>query len=125
MQLTDDEFAGLNASFTFTKGTSTQTLTPANVLPSFKSISIQWVPTNTALNDVNADKLFSVYPNPTSATAYVAGFGIKSIELCTLNGKHISTSSEQQLNLERLPKAVYLAKIYTKSGVYIKKIEKN
>lgn len=123
MQLTDDEMPGNNASFNFTKGTTAQTLTPANVLPCFKNISIQWAPASTAISNLAADK-YSVYPNPTKSTLYVSGIGVKNIELCTLTGKHISTTTQRQLNLVQLPKGSYLAKITTESGVYVKKIEK-
>jgi hypothetical protein len=124
MQLTDDEFSGLNTSFIFTKSPTALTLTPANVLPSFKNISIQWVPANTAIGDVKQDNLYSIYPNPTKSTAYVNGIEIREIELCTLEGKSIFKTNDQRLNLSTLPKGVYLARITTKTATFTKKIEK-
>lgn len=43
MELTDDNRTGNFSTFTFTKGPTAVTLTPANA-PSFSSISIKWVP---------------------------------------------------------------------------------
>jgi hypothetical protein len=124
MQLTDDEMPGNNASFTFNKSATPQTLTPTNVLPCFKNISIQWTPVNTAVDNNAADKLFSIYPNPAKSYAYINGFDIKKIELLSLNGKLILSTNQQKLNLENQPKGVYLIKIYTSSATYTKKLEK-
>ncbi|HEY6913939.1 MAG TPA: T9SS type A sorting domain-containing protein [Paludibacter sp.] len=124
MQLTDDDFSGVNKTFTFTKGPTSQTLTPANALPSFKDVSIQWLPANTAIADLKQENLYSVYPNPTKSTAFVSGTEIKKIELCTLAGKRIFKTHEQRLNLSTLPKGLYLVRIYTKTATVTKKIQK-
>ena len=58
MQLTDDDFSGVNKTFTFTKGPALQTLSPANALPSFKDVSIQWLPANTAIADLKLENLY-------------------------------------------------------------------
>ena len=43
MELTDKSTTGNFSTFSFTKGATAQTLTPANV-PSFSNISIKWLP---------------------------------------------------------------------------------
>ena len=43
MELTDKSTTGNFSTFSFTKGATAQTLTPANV-PSFSNISIKWMP---------------------------------------------------------------------------------
>jgi Predicted periplasmic protein (DUF2271). len=124
MQLTDDDFSGLNATFSFTKGSAAQSLTPANASPCFNNISIQWTPTNTAIEKVSDSNQYSVYPNPTMATAYVSGFGIKEIELYSLAGKYIFNTTEPKINLNNLAHGVYIARIHTALGTFNKKIEK-
>jgi len=123
MEVTDDAVQGPFTSFTFAKGTTAVTLSPT-ALTNFSGISIKWVPVNTAVNDVKIGSQYSVYPNPTRSVAYVSGFDILEVEVCTLSGKTVFTTNEQQLNLTALPKGIYLAKVYTKKGNFIKKIEK-
>lgn len=110
------------ATTTFTKGTASQTVPVANVSP-ISNISIRWVPANTAINEVKASQ-YKCYPNPTKSTVYITGFDIQTVELLTLNGTSIFTTNEQKLNLSGLPKGIYLAKLTTSDGVFIKKIEK-
>lgn len=123
LEMTENETTGKFTSYTFTKGTAPVTLTPANVA-GFSEISIQWVPTNTALNDITLAKQYNVYPNPTLSTAYISGFDIEEIELVTLNGKSIFVTQNQKIDLSGYPKGIYLAKITTKAGSFMKKIEK-
>ncbi|MCE5332255.1 MAG: DUF2271 domain-containing protein [Bacteroidales bacterium] len=125
MELTDNDGVKQNlASFTFTKGTAEQTLTPATT-SGFSNISIKWTPVNTAIDEVKLSDQYNIYPNPTHSTVYVNGFDIEEIELFTLNGKSILTTNNQNLDLSSLPKGIYLAKLTTKTGIFMKKIEKN
>ena len=110
-------------SVMFTKGATAQTLTPATVT-GFSGITVQWTPTNTALNQTEEDNQYSVYPNPTRSTVYISGFDIEEIELLSLNGKSILISNNQKIDLSGLSSGVYLCKLTTKSGLFFKKIEK-
>jgi len=119
------ESYGTNSKYitkTFAKGTVEQTVTATNVAP-ISNISIKWVPSNTAIDEVKASQ-YKSYPNPTKSTVYITGFDIQTIELLTLNGKLIFTTNQQKLNLSGLPKGIYLAKLITSDGTFIKKIEK-
>jgi Predicted periplasmic protein (DUF2271). len=107
----------------FTKGPNAQTLTPTNVTP-ITGISINWTPANTALNDINLEKQYVAYPNPTRSTVYMSGLDIIEIEVCTIAGKHVFSTNQQTFNLSQLPKGVYLTKVITKNGTFVKKIEK-
>lgn len=109
-------------SGTFVKGAtaSTSTLT---TIKGFTAPVITWTPNTTAINEVKASQ-YKCYPNPTKSTVYITGFDIQTVELLTLNGTSIFTTSEQKLNLSGLPKGIYLAKLSTSDGVFIKKIEK-
>ncbi len=124
MQLTDDDFSGVNATFNFTKGNTPANLTPADVLPSFKNVTIDWMPANTALNNVKLGNLYSVYPNPTKSSVYINGIDIKKTEIYTLSGKSILKTNSQKINLSALQSGTYLAYITTGKGILIKKIIK-
>jgi len=123
IELTDDAVQGPFTSYTFAKGPNAVSLSPA-ALANFSGISIQWAPTATAIDEVQLEKLYTVYPNPTSSMIYVTGFDIQGIDIYTLAGKCILKSSIQTVNLNSLPKGTYLAKVMTKKGTFIKKIEK-
>ena len=117
---------GTNSKYvtaSFTKGPAAQTVTPANVSP-LLNISISWVPTNTAIENIEKDKLYSVYPNPAISSVFVSGTNINGVDICTLSGKRILNSKEPNINISSLAKGVYLAVIYTKTGTVVKKIEK-
>jgi len=123
MELTDKHSQGNLGTFAFTKGPVAQTLTPTAV-PSFANISIKWTPVTTGLEDVAFSSLYSVYPNPTTASIFVSGLGIQKIEICNIIGKSILTSDEQNINLSALSKGVYFVVIRTVNGTAVKKIEK-
>ncbi|MDO9152680.1 MAG: DUF2271 domain-containing protein [Paludibacter sp.] len=118
-----EKATGKLTSYQFAKGATDETLIPVNIV-GFSNISIKWVPTNTALNQIDTDNQYSVYPNPTKGTAFISGFDIQEIELLTISGKSIFTTKDQKIDLTRLPKGIYLAKLNTKTGTYMKKIEK-
>lgn len=125
MQLTDDDFSGLNASFNFNKSTTTETLTPADVLPSFKAVSIKWQPANTALTTTSVNSPFKLYPNPAKSDFYVNGFDFKSITIYSLSGDLILKSQKQNININNLENGVYWAIIQSSDGTYSTKFIKN
>lgn len=110
-------------SGTFIKGPTASSSTVATMV-GFGGITIAWTPTNTAINDINLEKQYVAYPNPTRSTVYMSGFDITEIEICTLAGKHIFSTNQQTFNLNRLPKGIYMARVTTKNGTFVKKIEK-
>ena len=110
-------------SGTFVKGATASTTTLPTIV-GFTSITIDWAPLNTALESVEQEKMYSVYPNPALSDIYVSGIDIKGIDICSLSGKLLLNSKVQNLNISSLPKGAYLAVIYTKSGTVVKKIEK-
>jgi len=108
---------------TFTKGPTAQTVTVPNVT-GFTSTSIKWVPVNTAVQNLEMDKLYSVYPNPAISSIFVSGSDIKEVEICSLAGKSISRTNQQKVDISALAKGNYLAVIYAKTGTVVKKIQK-
>lgn len=110
-------------STSFTKGPVAQTVTPTGVSP-ISLVSLTWTPVNTSIDNVEFSKLYNVYPNPAITSIYAAGNDIKQVQICSLAGKILLTSKEQNINLTSLTKGFYLAVIYAKDGMVVKKIEK-
>lgn len=110
-------------SGTFVKGTTASSTTLTDVT-GFSAITIAWTPVNTAIDNVEFSKLYNVYPNPAVSTVYAAGNDIKEVQICTLAGKILLSSKVQQVNISKLAKGFYLAVIYAKDGMVVKKIEK-
>jgi hypothetical protein len=111
------------ASFSFTKGSSKQTYTPANQ-SGFSAVSITWTPAGTAVNNPSFSSLYSVYPARTSSTVFVDGADIESIDVLSYNGGFLFKSTVQELNLSSLPNGVYLLSINTLRGTLVKKVIK-
>lgn len=125
IECTDDDGTptGGYQTYTFTKGPSAVTLTTPNV-GNFTNISISWAPANTAINNVEMDKYYTLYPNPAASYVYVSGLDIEGIDICNLSAKTLIMSNEQKVNISSLPKGAYLAVVYTKKGTVVKKFQK-
>jgi hypothetical protein len=123
MEMTEGNSGSRVGTFTFQKGPNTQTLTPTNI-PSFSNIAIVWTPTPTAINEVQMDKLYTVYPNPFTSSIFVNGIDINEVEILSLSGKSLLKSKEQSVNLSSLVRGTYLVQIKSKKGSVLKKIIK-
>lgn len=110
-------------SATFVKGPNPSTLNLATVT-GFTSPTITWTPVNTAINNVEMEKFYSLYPTQAAASIYVSGLDIEGIDICSLNGKILMHANEQSMNVSQLPKGAYLAVVYTKTGTVVKKFQK-
>ena len=112
------------SKWTFTKGPTPVNIT-GTVATNFTNISLAWAPVNTAINDPEMEKYYSVYPNPAVSSIYVSGEDVKEVQICSLKGQILMVSNEQSVNLSKLPKGNYLALIITKNGSsVVKKIQK-
>jgi hypothetical protein len=112
------------ATFSIKKGNTEQIVTPANV-PGFSNINIKWTPATTALENVEAAKLFTVFPNPAKTSIYVSGFGIREMQLFNLSGECVLKSIYPHFNISNLHNGVYLLKIVSQDGVFSKQIIKD
>ena len=122
VEVTDDG-TEVSGSWTFAKGPAAVNTT-GTATANLTTISMAWVPVNTAINDVEMEKYYSVYPNPAISSIYVSGENVKEVQICSLNGQILMTSNEQHVNISSLPKGNYLALITTKNGSVVKKIQK-
>ncbi|MDZ7848587.1 MAG: T9SS type A sorting domain-containing protein [Owenweeksia sp.] len=103
-------------------------------------ITIHRSVTNTALNTIErsisiaevykgfSTGLFEAYPNPTSGSIWVElqnGYGEAAAELIDLNGRIIiatAVGQREELNLNHLPKGVYILQISTEREAQQKRI---
>ncbi|MEA4981669.1 MAG: DUF2271 domain-containing protein [Paludibacter sp.] len=124
MEVTDNDGTVQNlATFTFTKGTSIQTLNPATT-NGFSNISIEWIPLNTAIDEVEANSIYQLYPNPVTNKLFVSGDDIKKVDICDLDGKVLYSSGSQEIYLNFLPKGIYMVYIQTENKNIIRKFLK-
>lgn len=123
MELTDKNGTGNYSTFTFTKGTNPDNQTPANV-PSFSSISINWEPVATGINDPDLAKKYMVIPNPTSGKFQVQGENILKVEVLNQAGAEMTTGSSLSIDITNQPEGIYFVKITTDKGIISKKLLK-
>jgi hypothetical protein len=124
LELTDKNSTGNYSTFTFTKDTNQVSLTPSNV-PSFSSISINWVPLLTGIDDKIISENFRIYPNPTTGVFTISGENILEVQIRDLSGALIQHNNTTSIDLSQQPNGIYLVKIMTDKGVITKKIFKN
>lgn len=122
-EMADNDNSRNYTSFTFTKGPAAVNLTPAAV-SGFSGISIQWVPLTSGINEVKVPSLYKIAPNPVKDIIVIPGFGVKGIEIYTLNGSEIMKSTGNQVNVSDLPKGVYLLNVVTDQQNYLQKFIK-
>ncbi|MEI6554064.1 MAG: T9SS type A sorting domain-containing protein [Paludibacter sp.] len=118
-----DDPTEVSGSWTFAKG-PTAVNTTGTATTNLTTVSIAWAPVNTAINDVEMERYYSVYPNPAVSSIYVSGSDVKEVEICSLSGQSLLYSKEQSVNISKLPKGNYLAVIRTTNGTVVKKIQK-
>ncbi len=124
MEVTDNDGIRQNlATFNFTKGTSIQTLTPANT-NGFSSISISWTPSTTSVNDNAESEIFSMYPTSTKTQLFVYGTAVQKVEIADMNGRILLRTNKSIIPVSELPAALYFANIYTTQGVFVRRFIK-
>jgi hypothetical protein len=124
LELTDKNSTGNYSTFTITKDTNPDNQIPANV-PSFSSISINWVPLLTGLNDNFNSENYKIYPNPTSGVFTISGENISEVQIRNVFGDLIYAGIAPSVNLSKHPDGIYLVKIMTEKGTITKKVFKN
>ncbi len=77
-----------------------------------------WDDDNTALNEVRDidSKRWSFFPNPTNDYLYIPESDVELIELFTLNGKRILSTSNKVVSIAHLDPAVYVVKMSNAIG---------
>lgn len=120
MELTDKNATGNFSSFSFTKGEELELVTPLNV-PSFASISIDWLPSTIGISDHLQSSDYPVYPNPASGTFSIKGENITEVDVRNTSGVLIY-SGAPDVDISSHPKGVYFIEVKTNKGSLNKKI---
>ena len=110
-------------SVKFTKGPVPVALTPADVT-SFEANKVNWTPVASALNSVEFDNLYSVYPNPAKKSIEVSGPDIQQIEVLNLSSKSVLKSTVNTIDISALASGSYVVRIKTSKGIVNKKLIK-
>ncbi len=124
MELTDKNATGNYSSFQFTKTDSPVSQTPANV-PSFGSITIDWIPTGGVSVSELSENNISVTPNYSIGRFSVSGDNIVRIEVRTISGQLIHTGKSRIIDLSNQNSGYYLVTVNTTNSRVIKKVFKN
>ena len=102
VEFTEKDGAGPKQSYTFTKGTSAVSLTPANVT-NFTSVSIVYTPVINAVEDINStEQNVQIFPNPFSQEVKIvindANSKNSKIQIYNTTGKLIKVLSPESTN---------------------------
>lgn len=124
MELTDKNSTGNFSTFSFTKDTSTQNLTPGNV-PSFSSISINWDPLPVGIGDHSFVERYNIQPNPTTGMFAISGENVREVQVMNLSGVLVCHSNSTLVDISLQPDGIYLVKIMTDKGTITRKVFKN
>jgi hypothetical protein len=85
-----------------------------------------WKDDPSGIGELEQSALFSVFPNPTTDWLTVHSTEkFESIDLLSLNGSPILTSSNNNINLMDISKGVYLIRVNYTWGYYTKRVIKN
>ncbi len=82
-----------------------------SIIPTFKKIIIDNI-----INDIN------IYPNPTTGKINVKAEEIENIKVLNLQGKEIYNGKENEIDLNKEPKGIYIIKVRTDKGVAVRKV---
>lgn len=115
MELTDKNGTGNFSSFSFTKDTLPVNLNPLNV-PSFSTISIDWEPVLTSVDDASSASSILIYPNPTAGIFYVQGERIIDLQIRSTSGKIIRDQKSRRIDISDQPDGIYLILIKTEKA---------
>lgn len=124
IELTDKNATGRYTSISFVKGSSSQSLNPANV-PSFSSMTLSWTPDLTAVSNNSKQIDYSVFPNPTTGIFEVSGDDIQSVEILNITGALIKKQRDGLCDISELPAGIYFVKIKYSGGSVTRKLFKN
>ena len=121
VEFTEASAAGKIATFSFTKNaTPASTFTTITSSTNVSSISVVWSPVNTAVDNIDYEKYYKIYPNPVSSVLFVTGSDIREVSLYDMQGKNILNTTENQLDFSQYKPGTYLIKIRSDKGIVMR-----
>ena len=125
VEFTESNSVGKYATISFTKG-ATATTTFSNVTSStnITGFTLSWVPTNTAVEEVEAGKNYKIYPSPVKDYLNITGNGINKVNLYNYQGKLVFTGNQNKINFSKFSKGAYVVEIVSNEGTFYRKAVK-
>jgi len=121
VEFTEASAAGKIATISFTKNaTPASTFTTITSSTNVSSISVVWSPVNTAVDNIDYEKYYKIYPNPVSSVLFVTGSDIREVSLYDMQGKNILNTTENQLDFSQYKPGNYLIKIRSDKGIVMR-----
>jgi hypothetical protein len=121
VEFTEASAAGKIATISFTKNaTPASTFTTITSSTNVSSISVVWSPVNTAVDNIDYEKYYKIYPNPVSSVLFVTGSDIREVSLYDMQGKNILNITENQLDFSQYKPGNYLIKIRSDKGIVMR-----
>ena len=121
VEFTEASAAGKIATISFTKNaTPASTFTTITSSTNVSSISVVWSPVNTAVDNIDYEKYYKIYPNPVSSVLFVTGSDIREVSLYDMQGKNILNTTENQLDFSQYKPGTYLIKIRSDKGIVMR-----
>ncbi|MBP1630669.1 MAG: hypothetical protein H6Q15_1562 [Bacteroidetes bacterium] len=126
VEFTESNGSGPYSTYSFVKGPSAVSLTPA-ATTNFKNITLTWTPSTSSLVDIYPkNNNISVYPNPINNSAVIAMSSfiskeIKSMYLIDLTGKRVDIINHKSIDSNS--QIIYSPNKNIKNGVYFIVVE--
>lgn len=121
IEFTESNAAGKIATISFTKNsTPASTFTNITTSTNITQINVVWSPVNTAVDNVDDDTYYKIYPNPVNSLLFVSGSDIRQVSLYDMQGKNILNTTENQLDFSDYKPGTYLIKIRTDKGIVMR-----
>ena len=109
--------------FSFTKGPNAEHLMP-NGDAYINNVSLDWVPSAVSISKPLSEADFSIFPNPTNDKIKVLGNNIQEIRIYNISGKMLLHTIDKDIDMSSFAVGMYLVKIITKNGSFVKKVYK-
>jgi len=123
MELSDKNSTGNYSTFTFTKGPDAENQAPGNV-PSFSSITLNWEPLATSVNDPQLEREYQVFPNPVINNLNISGQNILNVQVINQSGNVLYDGNQTVIDMNSFSEGVYYVKISSQKGIVTKKVLK-
>lgn len=121
-ELTDKHATGNLASIPFSKSSSMQELSPANV-PSFESTSVRWQPASmTGIETRSQRKELKVSYDPSSGQLSVSGVTVQKLEIYNIAGQLVFRKEASFVNTNSFQNGIYIVVVKTENHTYSQKV---
>jgi len=121
IEFTESNASGKYAKITFSKGiTPSSSYTNVTTSTNITGITIAWAPTNSAVDNIDYDLMYKIYPNPVSSLLFVSGSNIERVSVYDMQGKNILNTTENQINFSNFASGTYLIRIFSDKGIVLR-----